>query len=53
MLLYREGLPALVATVHPSSILRARTDEDPHRERDAFVADLKRSAGYLEELKAA
>ncbi len=53
VLLHREGLPALVATVHPSSILRARTDEDRHRERGVFVADLKRIAGYLAELKAA
>lgn len=49
----REALPPLAATVHPSAILRARTDEDRHRERLSFVADLRRIAGYAEELKAA
>src|ERR1051326_3659512 len=34
------GLPTIVATVHPSSILRAITDEDRHREMAAFTADL-------------
>jgi len=53
MLQHREGLPPLVATVHPSAILRARSDEDRHRERLSFVADLRRIAGYAEELKAA
>jgi DNA polymerase len=46
-LLHVEGLPAIVATVHPSSILRARTDDDRHREMEGFVADLKRVAEYL------
>ena len=31
----------VTATVHPSSILRQRTDEDRHREMDAFVDDLR------------
>jgi DNA polymerase len=53
VLFHREGLPALVATVHPSSILRARTDEDRHREMSQFVADLKQIAHYVEDLKAA
>jgi uracil-DNA glycosylase len=30
----------VTATIHPSAILRQRTDEDRHREMDAFVADL-------------
>ena len=30
----------VTATIHPSAILRRRTDEDRHRELDAFVADL-------------
>jgi DNA polymerase len=37
---------AVVATVHPSSILRAR-DEDRERERAAFVADLRVAAAAL------
>jgi len=53
VLLRKEGLPALVATVHPSSILRARSSEDRHREMSLFVADLRRIERYLEELKAA
>jgi DNA polymerase len=53
VLLHKEGLPALVATVHPSSILRARTSEDRQREMSLFIADLRRIEGYLEELKAA
>ena len=39
--------PVVMATVHPSAILRARTDEDREREREAFTADLARLAGYL------
>jgi len=34
----------VVATVHPSSILRARDDESRHSELAKFVADLKRVA---------
>ncbi len=50
LLLHPEGLPSVIATVHPSSILRARTDEDRHRELEAFVADLKQVAQYLAKL---
>ena len=38
------------ATVHPSSILRQRTDENRHRERLAFTQDLERIAAALDEL---
>jgi DNA polymerase len=41
------GLPALLATIHPSAILRARTDEDRHREFAAFLADLQQAAAFL------
>jgi len=44
---HAEGLPALIATIHPSAILRARTDEDRHRELAAFIVDLKQAAAYL------
>jgi DNA polymerase len=33
--------PAVVATVHPSSILRSPDDESRHRNYDAFVQDLR------------
>ena len=41
-----EGLPDIVATVHPSSILRA-PDETRHEEYARFVADLKKIAAVL------
>jgi len=40
------GLPAIVATVHPSSILRAPDDARKAR-MDEFVADLRLAAGLL------
>jgi uracil-DNA glycosylase family protein len=46
-----ELAPLVTATVHPSSILRAR-DEDRSTERAAFVADLKRVAEELGALGA-
>jgi DNA polymerase len=33
--------PVVIATVHPSSILRAPDDESRHAEREAFTADLR------------
>lgn len=47
MLLRRTGLPPLIATVHPSSILRARTEEDRHREMNGFIADLEKVREFL------
>jgi DNA polymerase len=44
--------PIVMATVHPSVILRARTDEDREGEREAFAADLVRLAGYLERARS-
>lgn len=43
----RAGYPPLIATVHPSSILRAQTDEDRERERALFVADLAIVAKFI------
>jgi DNA polymerase len=37
----------VVATVHPSSILRQRTDDDRHREMAAFTKDLRAVARLL------
>jgi uracil-DNA glycosylase family protein len=39
--------PRVLATVHPSSILRAPDEETRHRERARFVEDLKRIADIL------
>jgi DNA polymerase len=37
----------IVATIHPSAILRARDDEARQAERAAFAADLKVAAALL------
>jgi uracil-DNA glycosylase len=39
--------PLVMATVHPSSILRERDDEARHREHDRFVDDLRKVARAL------
>jgi DNA polymerase len=39
--------PLVTATVHPSSILRAPTDEARHEEMRRFVADLEKAAGAI------
>lgn len=43
----RPGLPLMMATVHPSSILRAPDDETRELERRAFVRGLARIASRL------
>jgi uracil-DNA glycosylase len=43
----RIGLPLMMATVHPSSILRAEDEESRQFEMRAFVNDLKRVAEWL------
>ena len=45
--------PQIVATVHPSSILRAQDDESRHREYELFVKDLRVVASVLRQRKAA
>jgi DNA polymerase len=45
-----EGLAPVMATVHPSSILRAQTDEDRQQEMANFVADLKLVSKYLKDI---
>ena len=47
LLMERPGLPPMMATVHPSSILRAPDDETRDAEMQAFVQDLKRVAKQL------
>jgi DNA polymerase len=44
--------PAVIATVHPSSILRAPDDETRRRERALFVQDLRVVAQVLERQQA-
>ncbi len=39
--------PFVMATVHPSSLLRAPDDETRHREMERFVADLRKVADKL------
>jgi uracil-DNA glycosylase len=38
--------PYIMATVHPSSILRAPDDDSRHREMASFIADLKKLAKF-------
>jgi DNA polymerase len=40
--------PYVTATVHPSSILRQRTDEERERAMASFVADLRRVRDVLD-----
>ena len=44
--------PYVLATVHPSSLLRAPDDETRQREMTRFIADLKTAAGVLRERSA-
>jgi DNA polymerase len=41
------GALPIVATVHPSSILRAPDDESRHAEMDRFIADLRIVAAQI------
>jgi uracil-DNA glycosylase len=45
--------PLVLATVHPSSILRAPDDDSRHEEMRRFVADLKKVAAELKQRRAA
>jgi DNA polymerase len=45
--------PIVMATVHPSSILRAPDNESRHEEMARFIADLKKVAAQLRRRKAA
>jgi len=52
VVLRAEDLPPIMATVHPSSILRARTDEDRHREMKEFIADLEAAQKAVKKAQA-
>jgi uracil-DNA glycosylase len=41
-----DGMPPVIATLHPSAILRARTPEDRHSQRQSFVQDLREIAKF-------
>jgi DNA polymerase len=43
--------PLVMATVHPSSILRAPDDDSRREEMERFVADLKRLAGAMSRIE--
>jgi DNA polymerase len=45
--------PFVMATVHPSSILRAPDDDARHEEMRKFVADLKKVVSQLQQYQAA
>lgn len=42
-----EKYPPILATVHPSSLLRQATSEDRHRETHLFITDLKKGAEFV------
>ena len=44
---HAEGLPPIIATLHPSAILRARTDEDRERDTRTFIHDLGQVSALL------
>jgi DNA polymerase len=44
---HAEGLPPIIATLHPSAILRARTDEDRERDTKTFIHDLGQVSALL------
>lgn len=45
---HAEGLPPIIATLHPSAILRARTEEDRERDMRIFVRDLQQVGALVE-----
>ncbi len=42
-----KGLPPIITTLHPSAILRARTDKDRDSQRHTLVADLSIAAEFV------
>jgi uracil-DNA glycosylase len=44
--------PHVTATIHPSAVLRQRSDEDRHRELDALVRDLTLVADVLDRARS-
>lgn len=46
-----EGFPPVIATLHPSAILRAQTDEDRERDTRTFLDDLRQAAAFTHAAK--
>jgi uracil-DNA glycosylase len=46
---HAKGLPPIIATLHPSAILRARTDEDRERDTNTFIHDLRQVSALLKQ----
>src|ERR1700752_2633772 len=44
---HAEGVPPVIATLHPSAILRAQTDEDRERDTRIFLDDLQQVAAFM------
>ncbi|HEY3706663.1 MAG TPA: UdgX family uracil-DNA binding protein [Terracidiphilus sp.] len=44
---HAEGWPPILATAHPASILRARTEDDRHRQTAEFLEDLRAARSFL------
>lgn len=42
-----EGLPPIIATYHPSAILRSRTEEDRKNQTKTFIQDLRAAAKFI------
>jgi len=42
-----EDLPPIIATLHPSAILRARTPEDREQNRHMLISDMRRVVTYI------
>src|ERR1700749_151641 len=42
-----EGFPPIIATLHPSAILRARTDQDRERDMNVLLKDLRLAGKFL------
>jgi uracil-DNA glycosylase len=47
-----EGLPPVIATLHPSAILRAGTPEDREQSRQTLIGDLRRVVNYIRRSRA-
>jgi len=45
--------PYVMATVHPSSILRAQDEKSRHEQKEAFIADLRIAAAQVNKLRRA
>ena len=41
-----ESMPPIIATMHPSAILRARNDEDRHSQKMILIRDLQKAARF-------